>query len=391
MLSVKFPNFAKTFKRRMVDFTGTIIVQIYSINLFQFLLRKFKTISNSIFALDLHTSVTRDLQKLLITSGFRVRRWSISGSSYLFHEPNLRISYINNHNWEKINQRQISKFQSKYRFLLENQDAFLVSHSLSFVQIYSKFKKPILAINSTRYESPYTFNFELFQNLNRTLIDLYDAKQIKIVSNNLADHDYLKFYTGIESTYIPSLCNYTEDMRGESGKWIVMARDSKFANRISSYGTNIVSQQVQYPGGFTYQEFASNMGVILFPYNISTMRLFELTTAGFPVRIPSDRLLIELSNQPGILSELSWVQVAQRECPEWLKETPADPNWDKFYSWWLRRADWCDSTLFPNVSRFDSLEELSVQPNLDFKELIAKRNSKILEKWERSLNEFTNL
>ena len=85
---------------------------------------------------------------------------------------------------------------------------------------------------------------------------------------------------------------------------------------------------------------------------------------------------------PGVLSELSWVQVLADSCPEWLLNTPADPGWAGFLDWWLERADWNNSFFFPNVTRFDSVEELNFPPNPFLIEDIELRNVQIKSEWE---------
>ena len=122
------------------------------------------------------------------------------------------------------------------------------------------------------------------------------------------------------------------------------------------------------------------------PHNISTMRLFELATAGFPVRIPSDKLLMELIKLPGVLSELSWIQVAGKTCPDWLRDTPADPQWLYFYTWWLERADWKLLEYFPNVSFFDTFTELT--HNVPTVQDPSLRNESIRSEWSRVYSDF---
>ena len=120
------------------------------------------------------------------------------------------------------------------------------------------------------------------------------------------------------------------------------------------------------------------------------MRMFELTTAGFPIRIPSDRLLLEWSNLPGVLSELSYAQVHNQEPLKKYSNSPMDPNWVNFYSWWLERADWNQKDFFPNITRFDSLEELADDPRPFQSKLIENRNLKIANLWQDRLEKFTS-
>jgi hypothetical protein len=78
--------------------------------------------------------------------------------------------------------------------------------------------------------------------------------------------------------------------------------------------------------------------------------------------------------------------VYNSESPQWLKNTPADPNWNEFYPWWLDRADWNDRFFFPNVSRFNSIEELREDPPPFSYNLIASRNIFIENLWKSKLS-----
>jgi hypothetical protein len=111
-----------------------------------------------VFTLDLHTSVVRDFASLLSIFDVVLNRWSITPSSYIFNEPNLKIKYVNNKTWKKLDTNLIKKFQKTYSNFLVKQNGFILSHTLSFVNLFKKYDLPILGINSTRYESPFTFN-----------------------------------------------------------------------------------------------------------------------------------------------------------------------------------------------------------------------------------------
>jgi hypothetical protein len=343
-----------------------------------------------ILSVDLHISVSRDLITTISQHKINFFRWSISTSSHLFKEPNLRLRGVNSLSWATLNESDIGLFQAKYESFLKKVDAFIVTHSLSMINLYKNLDKPIFAINSTRYESPYTFSKLDFVSLNSHLHDLRSTKMLDIVSNNQGDKDYLKLLGDLESTYIPSLCDYTETNKPSVDTWIISCRNSDLANHIAATALRSQTSEKLFPSGFTYREISKYKGVILIPYNISTMRLFELTTAGFPVRIPSDRLMMEWSHLPGVLSELSWVQVHNMKTPEWLSNTPADPEWDGFYKWWLERADWNDTFFFPNISRFDSLDELNLSPPVIPDALIFRRNLAIQDLWKAQLSLFMN-
>ena len=374
------------FKIRFKNLRSTVIHRIRTLNLYQSTFQN-RFLLKQIFILDLHTSVTRDVMPAIERMDVTVNRWSISGSSELFNEPNLKVKAVNSQEWRGINDKKISKFQSRYRKFLMNQDGFLLTYTFSFILLFSKYKKPILGINATRYESPFTFDEKHLNELN---YQLNNYKKLGVVSNNIADQDYLKLFAGIDSNYIPSLCSYTTPHKPENDTWVVLCRNLTLGKKISNIGEKIKSQDEIWGGNYTYEEFASFKGVILIPYNISTMRMFELTTAGFPIRIPSDRLLLEWSNLPGVLSELSYAQVHNQEPLKKYSNSPMDPNWVNFYSWWLERADWNQKDFFPNITRFDSLEELADDPRPFQSKLIENRNLKIANLWQDRLEKFTS-
>jgi hypothetical protein len=341
-----------------------------------------------VFALDLHNAVLRDGYSFLVKNNLRFERWSISGTSNQFKEPNLRLKFINSKSWQFLDDQLIERFQERYKYTLDKQDGFLVAHTLAFVRLFHKFQKPMLAINSTRYEAPFSFNESEFKILNKILQDLTMYSRLRIISNNVGDRDYLEFFSGIKSDHIPSLCDYIPRRSPKNKDWIILSRNVDLSFEIASFGVNLRSQYEKYPNGYSHKEFSKNFGVVYIPHNISTMRLFELATAGFPVRIPSDKLLMELVNLPGVLSELSWIQVAGKPCPNWLLNTPADPEWPHFYSWWLERADWKLLQYFPNVSTFDCFSELAQDiPNIQDPTL---RNELLRSEWSGIYSDFAH-
>ena len=358
---------------------GIVLVKIFDNNTVSNAIVKRLKSKKHIFALDLHTSVTRDVSSSLEKSGFRLRRWSICSSSYLYKEANLNLRFINSRNWKQLDPLVIQSFKDRYNYFLEQIDSFLVSYSFSLLRIFADCEKPILAINATRYESPYTLDESEFHNLNKLISDLNKRELLTVISNNEGDRDYLEYFTGVKSQHLPSLCEYIPEMKGSNGKWVVVSRNIELAKHVASFGQNVHSQFDLYPNGFSHTEFTKNKGVVYIPYNISTMRLFELATAGFPIRIPTDRLLMEWIHIPGVLDELSWVQVSGSSCPTWLRDTPADPMWINFYEWWLLRADWHNSKYFPNVKFFDNLDELAFEP--DFEVDMTIRNQGLRKSW----------
>lgn len=382
---MKFNRLLRRIYRLIYDFTFTFKTILLSRKIF--LLFRNSSLTR-IFTLDLHTSVVRDLQESLGKNDFSVDRFSISAAAHLFGEPNLRLPYISGKNWRRLNQKSIRSFQKFFRGTLNKANCFLVTYTFSFVHIFENLGKPILAVNATRYESPFTFDEIAFKKLNESLGELSELNLLSIISNNAGDRDYLNWFTGLQSKYIPSLCSYSPKHSPNFDTWLILCRNLDLGRQISESTPNAKTVEEVFPQGYSHEEFAKYAGVILVPYNISTMRLFELSTSGMPVRIPSDRLIKEWSILPGVLSELSWVQVLNSSCPAWLKNTPADPDWVYFLDWWLERADWKNKEFFPNVSTFDSLDALNIAPPIFTVDSVDQRNEAIRILTDQAIKDF---
>ena len=112
-----------------------------------------------IFNLDLHIGVIGDLQTEFQSRGVDLVRWSISGHNHLVegHRPVPDpVAHVNARTWRGLDDSQIARFQERYGDFLRTFDAFVVTHTPSFAQLYRGLGRPTLVVVSTRYEAPYT-------------------------------------------------------------------------------------------------------------------------------------------------------------------------------------------------------------------------------------------
>jgi len=136
-----------------------------------------------LFNLDLHISVIKDIQyilKDLYTDKIEVTNWSISGHSWVFNESSVCPNIINANTWKNINKEMINDFVNNYKDFLSKFDGFIVTHTPVFCLLYETFNKPIILINSCRYEQPFSWNndIEMWNYLNIKLKMMYDKNQL---------------------------------------------------------------------------------------------------------------------------------------------------------------------------------------------------------------------
>jgi hypothetical protein len=171
-------------------------------------------ITIKLFDLDLHPSVIEDVKSVLNTiyrNKFDLTIWSISGYDNQYGRSAKEIKHINDKTWKNINMDMIQQFQNEYDSELKKYDGFVVTHSPVFAMIYEKYNKPIIVVNSCRFNQPFCWNKDntMLNLFTDALKRMQNNKQLVIISNNRADQSYLKRTADINSEYIPSLCMYT--------------------------------------------------------------------------------------------------------------------------------------------------------------------------------------
>ncbi len=215
--------------------------------------------------------------------------------------------------------------------------------------------------------------------------------KIFIVSNNKGDKDYLKYYTGIESELIPSLCLYTKAKYSGEKKGFILK------DRLKLNITKIFKQPElisNLSSGYKWQELYDFQGIIHFPYQISTMSLFEQYSANVPVFFPTKNFLLRLHKEypKRILSELSFFQVLRKTPPK-EKNNPDNINNENILKKWIDDADFYDTQNMPYIQYFNSFADLEyLLQHSDLKAISKKieiyketRKAEVFKKWEAIL------
>lgn len=348
------------------------------------------------FNLDLHISVIADVKNIFESLGHEVTNWSISGHTWVFGKQRDLVDIVNENTWMFLNKGMCNSFYKRYEIFLNQFDAFIVTHNASFALLYENFEKPIIIVNSTRYENPFTDNPEKWAWLNEYLKQGVRKNKIFIVSNNKGDQRYLKHYTGLDSEHIPSLCLYTNShYRGIRNGFILQSRDDSFKKQLPPF---LIRNQ-DLPRKYEWQDLYDFKGVVHFPYNISTMSLFEQYSANVPLFFPDKNFLRTLRHQQRseILSELSFFSVKRIPVPS-IYGDPNNVNDESVFEFWLNSADFYDEENMPYIQYFESFEHLQhLLQSTDLQKLSdqmrehnAYRKRLIFEKWETLLQKIAS-
>lgn len=296
-----------------------------------------------IFNLDLHVSVIEDFKSIcakLYGPHVEITNWSLSGHNWVFNKPTENTKVITPDSWFDIDQTMVDAFQAEYDETLKTYDAFVVTHTPVFALLFEKYQKPILIINSCRYDMPFCWsqNHENKEWLNKALVRMCQTKQCVIVSNNAADQAYIMSAIPVHSHVLPSLCQYTN------------AKHKPQHHAFMCYGNRSIFPEhellVQRPKQFTWSSLCAYRGIVHTPYEMSTMSIFEQFWAGVPLFFPTKRYYVEC-----VFNEtMDFVSIYSKHEGGMLSLEDMIP--------WLELADFYR---FPYIHYYDSAEDLIQQ------------------------------
>ncbi len=348
-----------------------------------------------LFNLDLHISVIADFTNIIqsiFKDKIEITNWSISGHNWVFSKKNADVDIINQNTWKDLNLDMIQKFQEKYDDFLKTFDGFVVTHTPVFSLLFEKYNKPIIIINSCRYEQPFSMkiNIDLWNYFDNKLKEMVDNKKVYIVSNNLGDTKYIKI-PNIDSEYIPSLCLYTDAIhipKINNNTFLVY----DFNNVIPLNNSNLKMINRYKIQKYQWKEMSKYKAIIHIPYECSTMSIFEHYNMNIPLFFPTKRFIKELIIDKKIYFQSRYIK---KDFPDKFGVALSEGNWINF---WVDNADYYNENM-PYITYFDSIEDLYKklkEANFDeisnnMKLFNIKKNKEIKDRWTNIIYSLFNL
>lgn len=331
------------------------------------------------FNLDLHISVIADIKNIIniINPSIEIVNWSLSGHTWVFNKRIDAIKYINEHTWKYLNLNIIKEFQHHYDSFLSQFDGFIVAHPNSFVLLYEKYNKPIIMVNSCRYDMPFCFNnnIEMINELHECIKRLSEKKLLTVISNNKADNDYfLMGNPNIPTQIIHSLCLYT-NMKWNSSN--VLDKFLLYSGELPKYPKYIINKTNI--GKYEWNDLMIFKGIIHIPYEASTMSMFEQVSSEIPLFFPTKEFLKELWVNKNVRFDCNyWKKFGHMEPPDYLKETNS-------INYWIDRAYFYEIKGYYYFESFEHLYEMleNFKDSKYSKRVEYVRNRNILDNWKK--------
>lgn len=354
----------------------------------------------NLFNLDCHISVIADLKKIFAELGHDVTSWSISHHNWVFDREPAKVDVVNSNTWWGLDKNMCDSFYERYKDELSKYDAFVCTYPPAFSMLYEKFNKPIILQIAIRYEVPFSNDAAKWINFNEYLRNGIDSGKIIAVSNSEYDKKYFEFFVKRECQLIPNICEYI------NANWNPIIDKYLYSGRLpvnfADFNSDIIDKLSLHK--YKWQEIANYKGIIIIPYNCSTMSMFEYYTSNMPIFCPSKKFMKKLqkNHQNNVLSELTWNKICGLangsiiDCDR--TNDPNDCSNSDIIGRWIDLSDFYNEEWMPYIIYFDSFEELNSKLKttnlneisnkmLDFNKTRKKR---IYEMWTKLFNSIKN-
>ena len=376
-----------------------------------------------VLSIDFHISPVRDVKDLMLRSvelrSVEIVDESLSGHCHLVDTCSKDLRIVNRANGISLgacpNELKWEFWKSYVSDPWMNSFAgFLCEYSIALCEIYMAFDKPMILIAPTRYEVG-RHEKEAWMRLNENLRAISQNHVNTLAANNLYDLEYLKHFTGIQDIkLLPSQCLYVDATYQPTRNEFLIgpSRLSKGAEALL-YGEEGLFRYLAGLRGlvptfvpirkiyakYEFDDLARHPGILIMPYQVSIMSLFEYFAMNIPMFVPTLELLVKWQTQHLIMDELSWNCVlsscnksssisAHPRSPHQLD--PNDVLNPAALRYWLKFADFYQ---WPGMIYFQDWEDLvekSLNTNLlevsaIMREHRRNETQKVLKMWQNIL------
>jgi hypothetical protein len=352
-----------------------------------------------IFAIDQHISVVADLKKIFGDFGHHVSDVCMSGHAAVMGRSRQSMPMLDGDGWCGFDERKDwIKFYNTYGRQLEKFDAFLACYPPIFAMLYRCTGKPVIIDIPIRYEYGVNNSAERWERWNDFLREGVDAGRVYLVANSEYDKRYTEAFLGKSCvTHIPNLCEYTGAQYKPTDERVLYYSTVP----IKDLGPLYARKHDTLAFGHSWQDVASFRCIVHFPYQVSTMSIFEQYTSNIPLLFPTKRFLLELyqSGYP-VLEQVSWNATYKQDPGSKIAPIGDYPDPNDYadlesIAYWLQFADFYNAEWMQNLIYFDSFDDLNrrvvetdfqlVSDNMKLEN--AFRKDMVYAKWNKILME----
>ena len=352
------------------------------------------------FNIDQHISVIADMKKIFNDLGHTIDDKCLSGHAFVMNRKPDNIPMLDGENWRGFDEREgWDEFYSTYGKELEQYDGFICCYPPIFSMLYTLFNKPIIMNIPIRYDYSLENHPKRLERFNTFIRNAVKAGKLFLVANNKFDQKYCETFTGEKVVHIPSLCEYfTYKYSPNTDFSLYYSREN-----ISELSDFAIKKESVLHAGYSWNDICKFKGVVHFPYQVSTMSIFEQYTANIPLFVPSKEFMLELYRKDySVLWHYSPFLLANGRngkkslVPFSSEYDPNDYENLNAVEYWLQFADYYDNTWMQHIIQFKSYDHLRSlqQKTIDFNRVSEEmrihnieRKRQVYKLWKSLMNE----
>jgi hypothetical protein len=290
--------------------------------------------------------------------------------------------------------RERREYFEKFKNYPEMQtvDVVYLTFEIASLEYYLPLNKYFILAPATRYHFG-RYEVAGWNHLNWNIELLAKDPKNFFSGNNDYDSEFMRYYTGVKTETLTALCAYpkVERVAAPTRKEILVGPSHLRIPKEEWSKIMTVKGGLKYPVGalrdlyphFQYSDITQHPAVIVIPYQISTMSIFEYYRMNMPMFFPSKSLLTQWHKSFNLVREISWFTtwndhntlkaspIPRHSCASDLKYDPTklNPDGEDFQHW----LDYADFYRFPHLIIFDSWEDLGKKINtVDLNAISAK-------------------
>eukprot|EP01080_Neovahlkampfia_damariscottae_P007290 gene7290-11609_t len=344
----------------------------------------------TIWGMDYHIATMGDMTDLLKNLGLNITiiDQSLSGHCHLTGTCASNLKWTNRpaHGQIASNQAQLRSFFEIYKNdpLFKDIDIFVNFYQAAALRLYMPFQKPIWQICAVRYELAQS-DPASWKNLNRIIRAVASDPKNAIGGNNMWDAVYLNYFTGVPVRLFESYCGYTkvqykyptkrkEILIGPSRMYPHILQKLLAATSKSKFPLAPIRKL--YPK-YEFSNLIDHQAIIVIPYSISLMSIFEYYRMNLPMLFPSKKFMVDLDFKQNMAPEITWYRtfsmkrsagsvIPKDKCSK-IKYDPNQETSRESMDYWWQYADFYQ---FPHITYFDSFEEIpAILEKMNFKQI----------------------
>jgi hypothetical protein len=314
----------------------------------------------------------------------------LSGHSFVFgRRPDIdHVPELAGDNWcNYFEQGKWKDFKNSYAEVLAKYDGFICCYPPIFSLLFIDTGKPVIVNIPIRYDYGVFDQPERLAELNEYL----RKPNVYLTANSIYDKEYAEQKIGKHVEHIPSLCRYTGmQYKPTQNKFLYYC-----STKLDGLPENVVRKEQELTAGYQWQRIGEYKGIIHFPYQCSTMSIFEQYSANIPLFVPSIDFMLRLYSgyeRKVVLWQMSSYNL-HGLAPVPVLNDPDNYTDQESVRHWLRKADYYDSEWMPHIQYFHNahdLKRLLRQSDLQsisasMREANRWRIHKVLTKWDTLL------